>query len=488
MTETTNTFDGLGIAPSILSALDRLKFTSPTPIQYKTIPLGLEGKDVMGIAQTGTGKTFAFGIPLVQRLAQVKGRALIVVPTRELAIQVDESLRKLTSVVGLKTVVLIGGDSMGRQVQGLKALPRVLIGTPGRLIDHVQQKTLKLHDVSILVLDEADRMLDMGFAPQINTILKQVSAERQTMLFSATMPTEVLTIARSYMKLPIQVEVAPAGTAAEKVTQELYIVRKELKNELLASILTQYHGPVLVFCRTKFGCSKLTKSLRMLKYTAAEIHSDRSLGQRKEALEGFKRGQYRILIATDIAARGIDVKGIELVLNYDLPDDPENYVHRIGRTGRAGHTGHAISFASPDQRGEVKGIERTMKINLPVASKHPTIQLEQFDKSGGDSGAKRNFRGGSSSRGGYRGGNSRSSGPRSGNRSSSSNDSFYSGGGSSAPRRSNSGYSGGNRSDSPRSGGSRSSNSGYGAKNYGGGSGNRSSHGSSGRSSSRPSR
>ena len=195
MTETTNTFDGLGIAPSILSALDRLKFTSPTPIQYKTIPLGLEGKDVMGIAQTGTGKTFAFGIPLVQRLAQVKGRALIVVPTRELAIQVDESLRKLTSVVGLKTVVLIGGDSMGRQVQGLKALPRVLIGTPGRLIDHVQQKTLKLHDVSILVLDEADRMLDMGFAPQINTILKQVSAERQTMLFSATMPTGVLTIA-----------------------------------------------------------------------------------------------------------------------------------------------------------------------------------------------------------------------------------------------------------------------------------------------------
>ncbi len=417
MTENKDGFYGLGIAPLILSALDRLKFTTPTLIQQKAIPLALEGKDVMGIAQTGTGKTMAFGIPLIQRLAQVKGRALIVVPTRELASQVDESLRKITPALGLKTAVLIGGDSMGRQIQSLRINPRIIVGTPGRLIDHLEQKTLRLNDVSILVLDEADRMLDMGFAPQIQAILRQVPADRQTMLFSATMPQEIINIAKSYLKLPVHVEVAPAGTIADKITHELYIVRKELKGELLQSVLAQYHGPVLVFCRTKFGCAKLTRSIRAMKCNAAEIHSDRSLSQRREALEGFKRGQYRVLVATDIASRGIDVKGIEIVINYDLPDDPENYVHRIGRTGRAGHSGHAISFATPDQKSDVKTIERLMNIPLPVVSKHPTVPLEEFERSQSSSHApRRNFRGGgnrSSSgnrSGGHRGGENRSSG------------------------------------------------------------------------------
>jgi len=378
MSQNEQNFYGLGIAPAILSVIERLKFTVPTKIQYQAIPVGLQGQDVMGIAQTGTGKTMAFGIPLIQRLAQIKGRALVVVPTRELAIQVDESLRKIATALGLKTVVLIGGDSMGKQIQNLKLHPRILIGTPGRLIDHMQQKTLNFHDAHILVLDEADRMLDMGFGPQIATLMRQVPHERQTMLFSATMPETIMNIAKSYMKLPVRVEVAPTGTMADKITHELFIVRKELKHGLLESTLAQYKGSVLLFCRTKFSVARLTKQLRVMRHNAAEIHSDRSLSQRREALEGFKRGKYRILVATDIAARGIDVKGIELVLNYDLPDDPGNYVHRIGRTGRAGFAGHAVSFATPDQRLDVKNIERIIKQTLPVTDSHPTIPLEKF--------------------------------------------------------------------------------------------------------------
>ncbi|MDE2028826.1 MAG: DEAD/DEAH box helicase [Candidatus Omnitrophica bacterium] len=379
MSTTETNFYGLGIAPAILGVIERLKFVTPTKIQHQAIPIGLQGQDVMGIAQTGTGKTMAFGIPMIQRLEQIKGRALVVVPTRELAIQVDESLHKIASALGLRTAVLIGGDSMHKQLQSLKSHPRILIGTPGRLIDHMQQKTLNLHDIHILVLDEADRMLDMGFGPQIATLLKQVPADRQTMLFSATMPETIMNIAKNYMRLPVRVEVAPSGTTAERVVQELFIVRKELKQQLLESMLDQCQGSVLIFCRTKFGVMKLTRQLRQInKYKVTETHSDRSLGQRKEALEGFKRGKYRILVATDIAARGIDVKGIELVINYDLPDDPENYVHRIGRTGRAGFAGRAISFAMPDQRLEVKNIERIINQTLPVAESHPTIPLEKF--------------------------------------------------------------------------------------------------------------
>jgi ATP-dependent RNA helicase RhlE len=378
MSPNEQNFYGLGIAPAILGVIERLKFTVPTKIQFQAIPVGLQGQDVMGIAQTGTGKTMAFGIPLIQRLEQIKGRALIVVPTRELAIQVDESLRKIATAFGLRTVVLIGGDSMGQQIQNLKANPRILIATPGRLIDHMQQKTVHLNDVHILVLDEADRMLDMGFGPQIATLMRQIPHDRQTMLFSATMPESIMKIAKSYMKLPVRVEVAPTGTMADKITHELFIVRKELKNSLLESTLNKYKGSVLLFCRTKFSVARLTKQLRGMRHNAAEIHSDRSLGQRKEALEGFKRGKYRILVATDIAARGIDVKGIELVLNYDLPDDPENYIHRIGRTGRAGFSGHAVSFATPDQRLDVKNIEKIINQSLPVTESHPTIPLEKF--------------------------------------------------------------------------------------------------------------
>ena len=381
MTATAHdSFFGLGIAPGLLEAIQKLGFETPTPIQRKAIPVAIEGKDIIGIAQTGTGKTIAFGIPLIQRLAQKRGRGLVLVPTRELAIQVNETLEKFTPAFGMGTAVLIGGESMMMQVISLRKKPRNIVATPGRLIDHVGQHRIRLDDVCVLVLDEADRMLDMGFAPQIERILRLVPRDRQTMLFSATMPSKIVNIASAHMRLPVRTEIAPAGTAAEGITQEIFVVKKDLKGKLLGELLEQYKGTVLLFTRTKRDASKVTRLIRHLGHAAAEIHADRSLEQRKEALEGFKSGKYRILSATDIAARGIDVTGIELVINFDLPNDPENYVHRIGRTGRAGQEGHAISLATPDQGNDVRNIEKIIRKTIPL-SNHPVIPTENFDHS-----------------------------------------------------------------------------------------------------------
>ncbi|MCX5711989.1 MAG: DEAD/DEAH box helicase [Candidatus Omnitrophica bacterium] len=370
-------FYGLGIAPKILEILESMKFKTPTPIQLKAIPLAIQGKDIIGIAQTGTGKTHSFAIPMVQLLAQKRGMGLVLAPTRELAIQIDEAFKLLCRGFGMQTACLIGGAPMGAQVQALRRNPRIIIATPGRLIDHIEQHNILLHFVSILVLDEADRMLDMGFAPQIQQIMRYLSKEKQTMLFSATIPQEILQMATKHMKLPVSVEVAPSGTTVEKVTQELFIVKKENKVQLLGKILAQYQGSVLLFSRTKHNAKKLTRSIHQMGYSSAEIHSNRSLNQRREALDGFKSGKYRVLVATDIAARGIDVTAIELVINYDLPEDAENYVHRIGRTARAGQKGHAISFATPEQSIEVKAIEKLIRANLPI-SKHPQVPAEGF--------------------------------------------------------------------------------------------------------------
>ena len=377
MTQTNTSFYGLGIAPKILDILDRMKFTVPTPIQHKTIPIGIEGKDIIGVAQTGTGKTLAFAIPIIQRLSQTSGRALILAPTRELAIQVNEAFQKIAPLFGMKTAVIIGGASMGLQLKALKKHPRILVATPGRLVDHMERRTVLLNDVNVLVLDEADRMLDMGFLPQIERIIRFVPRNRQTMLFSATIPAEIVKMAAAHMKLPIHVEVAPSGTTAERIIQEVFIVKHSSKRQLLIKLLDRYHGPVLIFSRTKIGAKKITRSLQRINRRAAEIHSNRSLAQRKEALNGFKSGKYKILVATDIAARGIDVTGIELVINYDLPDDTENYVHRIGRTGRAGHEGRAVSFATPEQGKDIKNIERLIKTALPIVG-HPEFPRERF--------------------------------------------------------------------------------------------------------------
>ncbi|OGE82806.1 MAG: hypothetical protein A3B10_03790 [Candidatus Doudnabacteria bacterium RIFCSPLOWO2_01_FULL_44_21] len=364
------TFNNLGIAPKLLEILDRQKFIHPTPIQQQSIPIAIEGKDLIGIAQTGTGKTLAFGIPMLQRIAKSSGqiKGLVILPTRELAVQVDETLKKIGSSVGLKTAILIGGESINRQIKSLRQNPHIIIATPGRMIDHLENTKLNLSRVGILVLDEADRMLDMGFAPQIKKILDRVPTKRQTLLFSATMPNEIVKIAHSYMSLPLRVEVAPSGTAVSTVTQEVVFVDRGEKLSQLRSVLSEYKGSVLVFTRTKYGAQKLARSVRDMGHSATEIHSNRSLNQRLHALEGFKVGKYRVLVATDIAARGIDVSGIEVVVNYDLPAMAEDYVHRIGRTARAGRSGHAISFATPDQRGEVRSIERLIRQTLRTSA------------------------------------------------------------------------------------------------------------------------
>ncbi|MFA6992921.1 MAG: DEAD/DEAH box helicase [Candidatus Gracilibacteria bacterium] len=361
-----STFENLGISQRILDILTKINFVKPTPIQHQSIPAALEGKDLIGIAQTGTGKTLAFGVPMIQHLGKLNGTGLIIAPTRELAIQIDETFRKIGQYLGLRTAVLIGGENIGRQIGLLIRKPHVIIATPGRLIDHLQQGTVNLNTVKILVLDEADRMFDMGFAPQLKKILERVPKERQTLLFSATMPSEIVKIATHHMKLPIRVEVAPSGTVAEKVEQEIIIVRKDGKQGVLKKLLDEHHGSILIFSRTKHGAKKIAQGIKMMGHAAAEIHSNRSLGQRKEALEGFKKGKYKVLVATDIAARGIDVQNIELVINYDLPDNPDDYVHRIGRTARAGREGKAISLATPEQRRDVQIIERIIKKTLPV--------------------------------------------------------------------------------------------------------------------------
>ena len=297
-----NGFAGLGISEIILDVLNKLQFITPTPIQHKAIPVAIEGKDVVGIAQTGTGKSLAFGIPLIQRLMQMPGkRGLIILPTRELAVQINETLLKIGRQFGLQTAVLIGGASMYQQVNQLRHNPHVIIGTPGRINDHIKQKTLNLDNIAILVLDEADCMLDMGFAPQIKLILGFVPKARQTMLFSATMPDSIIKLATSYMKLPVRVEIARQGTANEKVDHELFFVKKDYKVRLLEKLLAQYKGSVLVFSRTKYGAKRIANDLLKKGFAAAEIHSNRSLVQRRQALDGFKSGKYRrrpIMVST----------------------------------------------------------------------------------------------------------------------------------------------------------------------------------------------
>ena len=384
-------FGGLGIAPKMLEVLAQLNFKTPTPIQRKAIPIAIEGKDIVGIAQTGTGKTLALGIPMIQRIFQLnKGKGLIILPTRELALQSNEMLLKIGRPFGLKTAVLIGGSSIGQQIQAIRNRPHIIIGTPGRVIDHLKQKTLSFHDVTVLVLDEADCMFDMGFAPQIKQILQLTSKDRQTMLFSATMPENIVKIATSHMKLPVRVEIARQGTGAEKVEHELFVVKKDQKNRLLDKLLVEYKGSVLVFCRTKFGAKKICRDIRNMGISTAEIHSNRSLAQRREALDGFKMGKYRVLVATDIASRGIDVKGIELVINYDLPESAGDYVHRIGRTGRAGMAGRAISFVMIEQRNKIREIERLMQSMLKI-SQLPELPAHRPVQPGSDDRREKNY-------------------------------------------------------------------------------------------------
>lgn len=356
MNETVSSgFVALGVHKNLAWRLEQHGIIIPTPIQAGSIPFALEGRDVIGLAQTGTGKTLAFGIPMSLMLNRGEV-GLVLAPTRELAQQIAESL----VILDVRSVLVVGGAPMGRQVKELRMPHDVVVATPGRLMDHMRQRTYRLNRIRIAVLDEADRMLDMGFAPDIEEILAACPEERQTMLFSATMPSSIEDLSGKFLRSPERIEVAPQGSASELVDQELVYVRHEAKFEALNDGLSKAEGTVLVFTRTRHGARKLALGLREWGHTAAEIHADRTLAQRREALGGFKNGRYRILVATDIAARGIDVKDISLVVNFDVPEHAEDYVHRIGRTGRAGAKGRSVTLALPNQKRLIRNIERVM--------------------------------------------------------------------------------------------------------------------------------
>ena len=361
-------FESLGVDKRIFSILKNNNFIKPTPIQNQCIPEALPGKDIVGIAQTGTGKTLAFVLPIIQQLQKGKEQAIILAPTRELALQADEMFGKIGRPLGLRTVVIIGGTPIYHQIKDLRKNPDVIIATPGRLLDHLERKTTNLNKIKIVVLDEADHMLDIGFLPDIKKILSLTPKEHQTLLFSATMPNAIVQIITNFMKMPVRIEVAPSGTVASGVKQELFIVDKHSKTTLLEKILNENTGKILIFLRTKSSVRKITERINLMKHSAVEIHSDRSLPQRRRALDSFKAGKNRILVATDIAARGIDVSDISIVINYDLPQNSEDYVHRIGRTARAGLTGRAISFATPDEKGNIRQIERLIKKTISITT------------------------------------------------------------------------------------------------------------------------
>ncbi|GGC16889.1 RNA helicase [Marivita lacus] len=369
-------FETLGLKPVLLAALKEAGLTTPTPIQDQAIPLAMAGHDVMGLAQTGTGKTMAFGIPLVSHLmdspdrpAAKTAKSLILAPTRELVNQIAEALRTLTKKTHLKVNVVVGGQSINKQIHHLLKGTDILVATPGRLIDLMDRKAVDLRTVKHLVLDEADQMLDMGFIHALRRIAPKLGTPRQTMLFSATMPKQMEELSKSYLTDPKKVQVSPPGKAADKVTQSVHHISKADKPAKLREILSRdMDALTLVFARTKHGAEKLMKSLVADGYNASSIHGNKSQGQRDRAIKAFRDGEIKVLVATDVAARGIDIPGVAYVVNYELPDVPDNYVHRIGRTARAGREGEAIAFCAPDEADLLRQIEKLMKIEIVVAS------------------------------------------------------------------------------------------------------------------------
>jgi ATP-dependent RNA helicase RhlE len=374
-------FTELHLVEPILQALKTEGYTQPTPIQEQAIPQILRGKDVLGCAQTGTGKTAAFAIPILQNLFLEKRKengfnkhikTLILTPTRELAIQIDESFASYGKNMDITHTVVFGGVSQHSQVQALKRGVDILIATPGRLLDLMQQRFVSLHHLEVFVLDEADRMLDMGFINDVRKIIAALPTKRQTLFFSATMPREISGLANSILKNPIKVEVTPVSSTAEKITQAVYFVEKSNKRLLLTHLLQDKAiERVLVFTTTKHGADRVTKDLNKAGIFAEAIHGNKSQNARQRALTNFKEGNIRVLVATDIAARGIDVDDLTHVINFDLPNIAETYVHRIGRTGRAGASGIAISFCDADERPFLRDITKLICISIPVVEEHP---------------------------------------------------------------------------------------------------------------------
>lgn len=368
-------FANLGLSEPIVNGVERAGYREPTPIQQKAIPPILEGKDVIATAQTGTGKTAAFVLPILERLARAlkdanakpKGpRCLVLAPTRELALQVEESVRTYGRFLRMRSAVLYGGVAIGPQVQALRAQPDVVIATPGRLLDHLGRGNVRFSRLEVLVLDEADRMLDMGFLPDIRRILSELPARRQNLLFSATMARGVESLARSLMRDPVRISIGVQATPAEGVSQALYPVAGHLKTQLLAKLLEiTPHKSVLVFTRTKRGAERVARALIKKGFPAVALHGDKTQSQRERALQGFRDRKHRILVATDVAARGLDIRDISHVINYDVPESFDAYVHRVGRTARANAQGEAFTLVALDEEDLVRDIERRLKRSLP---------------------------------------------------------------------------------------------------------------------------
>ena len=364
-------FESLGLAPEILHAVRDAGYEHPTPIQAAAIPVAMEGRDLIGLAQTGTGKTAAFTLPIANQLLHGprRTRALVLVPTRELAVQVDESFRKYSKYAGIEVAAVYGGVALEPQSQALRAGVDVVVATPGRLIDHLERQNVDFTDLEVLVLDEADRMLDMGFAPQINRIVSQIPKYRQTLLFSATMPPEVEALARKYLRKPQVIQVGRRSMAASTISHAVYPVPRARKTQLLTELL-QREGmdSVLVFTRTKHGADRVVRDLTTAGIQAVALHGDKTQRERTQALDDFKAGAMRVLVATDVAQRGLDISGITHVINYDVPQQAEDYVHRIGRTGRAAASGDAYTFMSADEISMVRTIERVIGQEIPRIS------------------------------------------------------------------------------------------------------------------------
>ncbi|MDE3212927.1 MAG: DEAD/DEAH box helicase [Bacteroidota bacterium] len=380
-------FKELNLIAPLLKALEQEGYTSPTPIQERAIPDVLQGRDLLGCAQTGTGKTAAFALPILQNLFLQKEsgqatphiKALVLTPTRELAIQIDESFSAYGKYTGIRHQVIFGGVSQFNQTRNLKKGVDVLIATPGRLLDLVAQRHIHLQHISMFVLDEADRMLDMGFITDVRKIIAKLPARRQTLFFSATMPPEISRLSESILTNPIRVEVTPVSSTSEKVDQSVYLVEKADKRQLLIHLLKdETIQNALVFTRTKHGADKIARELYRAKISADAIHGNKTQSARQKALNNFKDGKIRVLVATDIAARGIDVDSLSHVINFELPNIPETYVHRIGRTGRAGASGIALSFCDMEERSYLRDIHKLIKQTIPVVEDHPYASTFQF--------------------------------------------------------------------------------------------------------------
>jgi ATP-dependent RNA helicase RhlE len=375
------TFSNLGLSAEVVSTIEKIGFVHPTPIQAAVIPTALTGKDVIGLAQTGSGKTAAFVLPMAERLTHGRGvRGLIMAPTREIALQTKAFLDLFGKNHDLKTACLIGGVRMKPQLDALREKPDVVVATPGRLLDHVNRRTVNLENVEILVLDEADHMLDLGFLPQIRDVLRRLPRERQTMMFSATMPDSIEMIARDFMRDPERIDIMPAGGAAEGITHRVYIVKEADKRNLLLALLDQELGSTLVFTRRKIDAEWLYAVLDRKGHPVARIHADQSQNKRVDALKTFREGSHRILVATDIAGRGIDIPGIEHVINFDIPENVEDYVHRAGRTARGRAKGIVATIATWQDLPMVRKIEETLGEKIPRCSVPGVEAWEESEK------------------------------------------------------------------------------------------------------------